>query len=158
MICNWALASEAATRQLAARAAQALPAAPAPFVVELSGELGAGKTTFARGLLRSLGVEGPVRSPSYTLMEHYAAGGWQVLHLDLYRLLDAEELENLGVRDFHGGRSLWLVEWPEKGAGHLPAADARLRFSSDAAGHAVDVTALSAAGEQWLGRLMKDAR
>jgi tRNA threonylcarbamoyladenosine biosynthesis protein TsaE len=149
------LAGEADTLALGAAAARSLPSAAALFVVELTGDLGAGKTTFARGLLRALGVTRSVRSPSYGLMELYDVAGRQVLHLDLYRLHDPGELENLGLRDHHLPGSLWLVEWPDRGSGQLPAADVRLAFSPGAEGHAVDVTSLSRAGEEWLARLLQ---
>lgn len=150
------LPDEAATCALGVRAAVALPAADQPFVVELRGELGAGKTTFARALLHALGVTGRVRSPSYALLECYTAGAWQALHLDLYRLSSADELEMLGLRDYHQGRTLWLVEWPEKGRGYLPAADAVLHFEVGADGHRVGLAAGSPAGSQWIGNLMPD--
>ena len=150
------LADEATTTALGARAAAALPAAKAPFVVELRGDLGAGKTSFARALLQALGVTGRVRSPSYALLECYWAGGWQALHLDLYRLGSAEDLEMLGLRDYHQGRTLWLVEWPEKGQGRLPVPDAVLRFESGVACHQVTLEAGSAAGAQWLAKLKPD--
>ena len=150
------LADEAATSALGATAARCLPRAEQPFVIELAGELGAGKTTFARGLLEALGVTGRVRSPSYGLLELYEVAGWQVLHLDLYRLLDPEELENLGVRDHHRDRSLWLIEWPEKGRGHLPPADARVSLATAQAGHRAQLAGLSPAGAQWLACLMAD--
>lgn len=152
------LVGEEATVAFGAAAARALPdAGPAPFVVLLEGDLGAGKTTFARGLLRALGVTRPVRSPSYGLLELYDAGDWQVLHLDLYRLHDPEELENLGLRDYHAGRTLWLVEWPERGAGQLPPADLRLSFQPGAGVHTVEAVAQSPAGEAWLHRLNPEA-
>ena len=119
------LAGEADTLALGAAAARSLPSAAGLFVVELTGDLGAGKTTFARGLLQALGVTRPVRSPSYGLMELYDVAGRQVLHLDLYRLHDPEELENLGLRDYHQAGSLWLVEWPDRGGGQANAAGNR---------------------------------
>jgi tRNA threonylcarbamoyladenosine biosynthesis protein TsaE len=149
------LAAEADTLALGASAARSLPDAQLPFVVELTGDLGAGKTTFARGLLQALGVTRPIRSPSYGLLELYEVAGRQVLHLDLYRLHDPEELENLGLRDYHEPRSLWLVEWPDRGAGRLPAADARLAFSPGSDGHAVELTALTHMGEEWVTRLLQ---
>ncbi len=144
------------TTALGAAAAAHLPAAEQLFVLELRGELGAGKTTFARGLLQALGVQSSVRSPSYSLMEHYQVGGWQVLHLDLYRLDEPRELEQLGLRDYLDGRALWLVEWPERGGAGLPPADARLLFSLAAGGHRITVQPVSAAGVAWAALLESD--
>jgi len=106
-------------------------------VVELSGELGSGKSTFARGVLRALGAQGPIRSPSYTLIEQYDLPTVKVVHLDLYRVVDAEELEHLGLADYHQSGFLWLIEWPERGAGRLPPADLRFRFSIAQDGHLI---------------------
>jgi len=148
------LEGEGATLRFGAAVARALPQdAARPFVVLLTGDLGAGKTTFSRGLLRALGVTRAVKSPSYGLLELYEANGWQVLHLDLYRLRDPEELENLGLRDYHAGGTLWLVEWPEQGEGHLPPADLRLTLQPGMGVHTVQVEALSAEGQALLVRL-----
>ena len=92
---------------------------PPQAVVYLHGDLGAGKSTLARAWLRALGVEGPIRSPTYTLVERYPIPGGEALHLDLYRIGGAGELEFLGLDE--AGAALWLVEWPERGAGALPA-------------------------------------
>jgi tRNA threonylcarbamoyladenosine biosynthesis protein TsaE len=102
--------------------------ASAGGLVFLTGELGAGKTTLVRGLLRGLGHRGPVRSPTYTLVESFELPQAMVHHLDLYRIADAEELEYLGIRDLLDGASLVLVEWPERGAGVLPAPDLRVHI------------------------------
>ena len=97
-------------------------------VVTLSGDLGAGKTTLVRGLLRALGHDGRVRSPSYGLIESYRIGGRDVHHLDLYRLGHGEEIEYLGLEDLITPGSLLLIEWPERGSGWLPPVDWRVRI------------------------------
>lgn len=102
--------------------------------VHLRGDLGAGKTTLVRGLLRGLGHSGTVRSPTYTLVEPYALSDRTALHLDLYRLADPEELEYLGLREQFGPGTLWLVEWPERGTGWLPAPDLVLTLFSEGEG------------------------
>jgi tRNA threonylcarbamoyladenosine biosynthesis protein TsaE len=121
-----------AMRALGARFAHALRDAPgvadAPLLVTLSGELGAGKTTFVGGLLQALGHVGPVRSPTYTLIEPYQFAGRDVQHCDLYRLRDPEELEDLGLRELRRAGSVVLVEWPEKAQGRLGPADIEIDF------------------------------
>jgi len=132
---QWTTRDAEETEALAARLL-GRPVAEAPCrVVELSGELGAGKSTFARGVLRALGARGAIKSPSYTLVEVYELPGIVVVHLDLYRLNDPNELEHLGLADYHEPGFLWLVEWPERAAGRLPRADLRFEFSIGAAGH-----------------------
>jgi len=125
----------------------------APLVLYLSGELGAGKTTFARGFLGGLGVPGPVRSPTYTLLELYPAGALTVVHLDLYRLNSATEIEGLGLREWAQAKHVWLIEWPERGAGRLPRADITLAFSVGAHGHDIELSSGSAPGESWLSEV-----
>ncbi|WP_123401821.1 tRNA (adenosine(37)-N6)-threonylcarbamoyltransferase complex ATPase subunit type 1 TsaE [Inmirania thermothiophila] len=148
------LADEAATR----RAGAALAAALAPgAVLHLSGDLGAGKTTLVAGLLAALGHPGPVRSPTYTLVEPYEAGGLRLLHLDLYRLADAEELEFLGIRDLADGRAVLLVEWPQRGAGHLPAPDLVLRLAHRAQGRDLVAEAQTPLGERLVAALVQAA-
>jgi tRNA threonylcarbamoyladenosine biosynthesis protein TsaE len=95
-------------------------------LITLSGDLGSGKTTLCRALLRALGHEGPVKSPTYTLVEPYDLEQYRVQHYDLYRLADPEELDYLGLRDFVGPDTLTLIEWPEKAACALPPIDLAL--------------------------------
>lgn len=143
---EWLTRSGEETEALAARLLGTLPPGETPCrIVELSGELGAGKSTFARGVLRALGARGTIKSPSYTLIETYELPGVQVVHLDLYRLLDPEELEHLGLADYHRPRTLWLVEWPERGQGRLPRADLRFEFSIGAGGHRIQMIETSTA-------------
>lgn len=91
-----------------------------PCVMTLSGDLGAGKSVLARALIRALGHQGAVKSPTYTLVEHYELEGWNIAHMDLYRLNDPEELHFLGFDDIVANSDLLLIEWPDKGDGLLP--------------------------------------
>ena len=135
----WVTRSGEETEALGAGLLGTPPAPGTPCrVVALSGELGAGKSTFARGVLRALGARGPIKSPSYTLLETYELPAVQVVHLDLYRLIDPAELEHLGLADYHRPGFLWLIEWPEKGAGRLPAPDLELEFSITDEGHRIE--------------------
>lgn len=143
------LADPAATDALGAALARTRPT---PAVVHLSGDLGAGKSTLARALLRALGVTGAIRSPTYTLVERYPldAGG-EAWHLDLYRIADAGELEYLGLDA--GEAVLWLVEWPDHGGAGLPAADLVVAMAVENGGRRVRITAGTPAGEAWLAAL-----
>jgi tRNA threonylcarbamoyladenosine biosynthesis protein TsaE len=137
------LADAAATEACGARLAGCCEAG---LLVFLQGELGAGKTTLVRGLLRALGYAGPVKSPTYTLVESYRLRGLAVHHLDLYRLGDAEELEWLGIRDLLAGDALCLIEWPERGAGVLPQPDLLLRLDYQGQGRRVHLETLTERG------------
>ena len=151
------LADEAATLALGHRFAQQLPPAARPLVMYLDGELGAGKTTFVRGLLQGLGHRGPVRSPTYGLISEYELAGGRALHLDLYRLHDPEELHNLGLGDYLPGSRLWLIEWPDRaGEQGLPPADVTLRLDPETGGRRANWRAFSALGRHWLAPASAD--
>jgi tRNA threonylcarbamoyladenosine biosynthesis protein TsaE len=142
------------TEALGGRLARSMPAGHAQMLqVWLRGELGSGKTTLVRGFLRALGHRGVVRSPTFTLVECYVAGAVTVVHADLYRLRDAEEMAALGLRDLAVAGHVWLVEWPERGGQWLPAADIDIALAAHRSSHSIELSAASAAGAQWLGRL-----
>ncbi len=113
--------SEADMRSLGDALAQQFDAWAKPALVTLNGELGAGKSVLARAMIRFLGFDGAVKSPTYTLVESYTAGGWRIAHMDLYRVIDPEELHFIGFRDIVAGNDLLLVEWPEHALSQLPA-------------------------------------
>ncbi|MCP1726207.1 tRNA threonylcarbamoyladenosine biosynthesis protein TsaE [Natronospira proteinivora] len=152
---NWNLPDESASQYFGAALARAMmdsdPRAGA--VIWLQGDLGAGKTFLVRALLRALGETGPVRSPTYTLMEPYELAGRCIWHMDLYRLADPEELEFLGIRELDESDQFLLVEWPERGRDYLPAPDLKLQMQHRDAGRAVAATASSPRGQQLLDRL-----
>lgn len=119
------LPDEAATLALGARLAKAIQPG---LYIELIGDLGAGKTTLVRGLLRALGYQGRVKSPTFTLVEQYSVLRFNLYHFDLYRFEDPEEWLDAGFREHFNGDSVCLVEWPQKAAGCLPTADVTLRL------------------------------
>ena len=118
--------------------------------VHLSGPLGAGKTTLVRGLMRGLGHRGPVKSPTYTLLEPYEVEGLSVYHFDLYRLSTALELDDFGARDCFHERALCLVEWPERGEGALPLPDLVLEMREFSDGRELFAKAATREGRDWL--------
>ena len=142
-----ALPNEAATIALARSVA---PALLDGGVVYLRGELGAGKTTFARALLRAMGVGERVKSPTYSLLERYAVNGRDAFHLDLYRIADAGELEWLGLDELDAPETIVLVEWPERGRGALPKPDLEITLEHEGLGRSVLLAAASARGDSWL--------
>ncbi len=141
------LESETETVSLGTKLANAIKP---PLTLYLSGELGAGKTTFSRGLIQSLGHKGAVKSPTYTLVEPYELNGMDIFHFDLYRLSDPEELEFMGIRDYFSDSSLCIVEWPDKGAGILPNADLLIDIKYLEQGREVTLTAQTVVGESLL--------
>lgn len=146
------LADEAATAQAGARLARSLPElSEQSLLLGLSGELGSGKTTLARGLLRALEVEGAIRSPTFTLVEPYATARGTVHHLDLYRLeTGAAALEGLGYRDLRGQPGLVMVEWPERGGVALGTADLAAKLSHRDHGRHLELEASTESGRAWL--------
>jgi tRNA threonylcarbamoyladenosine biosynthesis protein TsaE len=134
--------------------ARALPSRrPQLLQIHLHGDLGAGKTTLARGFLQALGHSGVVRSPTYTLLESYALGALTVVHTDLYRLQHPDELEALGLRDLALADHVWLIEWPERAGHWLPAADIDITLAAHPAFHSIELHASTAAGAQWLAHV-----
>jgi len=121
--------------------------------IHLQGELGAGKTTLARGILRGLGHRGSVKSPTYTLVEPYLIDNKRIYHFDLYRIADPEELEAIGLRDYLDGDSLCLVEWPERAAAFLGEPDLLITIAIEGTGRVVTLTPCSAAGRAVLAGL-----
>lgn len=124
-------------------------------VVFLLGDLGMGKTTLSRGVLRGCGHKGSVKSPTYTLVEPYDTPAGIVYHFDLYRLADPEELEYLGIRDYFTDDALCLVEWPEKGEGMLPQPDLQIRLSLSGTGRELELTAITQKGQRMVDILNK---
>jgi tRNA threonylcarbamoyladenosine biosynthesis protein TsaE len=142
------------TEACGARLARALPTSvPRMLQIQLHGDLGAGKTTLARGFLQALGYPGLVRSPTYTLVESYELGAVTVVHSDFYRLRGPDELEALGLRDLAGADHVWLIEWPERAGSWLPAADINITLVAHPTFHSIELNAPSAAGAQWLAHL-----
>ena len=157
------LPDTSATEVLGVSLARAFPGAEeASATLYLEGDLGAGKTTCVRALLRSCGVSGLIRSPTYTLVEAYRLDGrtppLTCVHVDLYRLEGAAEVDELGLRDYLTPGHLLLIEWPQKGAGSLPASDVLLSLEFAARGRHARLHAGTERGTSWLTNLRDDAR
>jgi tRNA threonylcarbamoyladenosine biosynthesis protein TsaE len=145
------------TEAFGARLAVARPLGDAFGTIYLSGDLGAGKTTLARGFVRAMGVTGTVRSPTYTLVEVHETPSISVVHFDLYRLMDPEELESLGLREWARPGHVWLVEWPERAAERLPVPDLSVVITAGVHGHEINVTAMTALGQSWVSAVENTA-
>lgn len=147
------LPDEAATGEFARELLACLPADTAGWIVLLEGELGAGKSTFARALITAMGHAGAVPSPTYTLVEPYELADHRVYHIDLYRVSDEEELRYLGWTELEDG--LRLVEWPDRAPGLLAASDLRVSLRYAGAGRDGEIEGLSPRGQavvaEWPG-------
>ncbi|VEF07647.1 protein YjeE [Pseudomonas fluorescens] len=122
-------------------------------LIFLEGNLGMGKTTLSRGIIRGLGHVGAVKSPTFTLVEPYEIGDIRAFHFDLYRLVDPEELEFLGIRDYFEDDALCLIEWPDKGAGFLPKPDLTITISPQDSGRSLKILSQGSRGEAWCAAL-----
>jgi len=122
-------------------------------LIFLEGNLGMGKTTLSRGIIRGLGHVGSVKSPTFTLVEPYEIGEVRAFHFDLYRLVDPEELEFLGIRDYFEDDALCLIEWPDKGAGFLPKPDLTITISPQDSGRSLKILSQGSRGEAWCAAL-----
>ena len=152
--------SEPAFTDGAARVARSLRAARAwPLVIGLAGDLGSGKTTWVRAMLRGLGYAGRVPSPTYTLLEQYRCEDLTVVHLDLYRLRGGEELEHLGLRDWLAEAQCWIaVEWPERAPALADRCDWLIDFAATAeSGRRVTISARTPAGIEALRSVRQEA-
>ncbi len=145
------LAQESATQDLGARVAKYCPS---PLIIYLSGELGTGKTTFARGFIRAFGHAGIVKSPTFSLVEAYSLTDVTLYHFDLYRLQDARELEYLGIRDLSAeADAICLIEWPERAAICVPKADLKFVFRHSGDCRDIQYHAESAQGQSIIAKL-----
>jgi tRNA threonylcarbamoyladenosine biosynthesis protein TsaE len=128
------------------------------LVIWLSGDLGAGKTTLVRAMLRALGYAGKVKSPTYTLVELYVISKLNLYHFDFYRFADPEEWEEAGFRDYFNPESVCLVEWPEKAGDLLPPPDIRISLSIQGLGRSAEIEAGTETGRQCLKHLQEDGQ
>ncbi|MFN9806049.1 MAG: tRNA (adenosine(37)-N6)-threonylcarbamoyltransferase complex ATPase subunit type 1 TsaE [Betaproteobacteria bacterium] len=152
---RWPLADDSATAAFGAALADALRAQQATiaqhgFVLWLRGDLGAGKTALVRALLRRLGVEGPVKSPTFSLVEPYVVSRLNFYHFDFYRFSQASEFDAAGFREMFGGGSICAVEWPERAAGRLPGPDLSIALYVTDPGRLANAQAVTEAGAQCL--------
>jgi tRNA threonylcarbamoyladenosine biosynthesis protein TsaE len=153
---SFALPDSGATDALGAGLARTFPGAAVGAIVHLRGELGSGKTTCARSMLHALGITATVRSPTYTLVDTYSVSDLTCVHVDLYRLQSAAEVEELGLRDLTGPGCLMLIEWPEKGGCAVPPADLNLQLQYAGEARTAMTSAGSEVGRGWISKLAID--
>lgn len=151
VVQSFYLPDEQATLEFGAKLAAAIE--PGLFVA-LRGDLGSGKTTLARGILRGLGYQGRVKSPTYTLVEHYKVSRLDLYHFDFYRFEDPGEFLEAGFQECFDGHNVCLVEWPERAQDLLPAADLEIAFTGEGGGRRVRVSTESELGKHCLAKLI----
>ena len=147
------LPEESATQRLAARLAEAIHP---PLVLTFQGEIGAGKTTFIRALLRQLGVTYAIKSPTFSLVESYDCAGFAVHHFVLYRIVDESELDFIGFRDYFSSKDLCCIEWPERAPALMNQVDLDFRLDIKAVGRCLRASAKTQAGLLLLDQILKD--
>lgn len=145
------LSNEQASEAWARRLAQQMHA---PLILCFSGDIGAGKTTIIRAMLRALGIQCAIKSPTFSLVESYDCNEFMVHHFDLYRIHHEDELEYIGFRDFFTEHNICCIEWAEHAGQSLPAVDIRFKLNIKEAGRELEINALSAAGQKILAGLM----
>lgn len=144
-------ARQSDTEQLAQTLAATCPQG---MVVYLYGGLGAGKSTFARAFIHRLGFHGSVKSPTYSLLEAYRLDdGFEAVHMDLYRLSTPEEVDYLALDEYENNARALLIEWPEKGAGHIPGADIAIHFNTQADGRLLKIEPVSVQAMHWVSSI-----
>ena len=148
------LGDETATLALGRRLGLTKALSERRLILFLSGDLGVGKTTFVRGLLRGLGYRGSVKSPTYTLVEPYQLSDVHIYHIDLYRLNDPEELEYTGIRDSFSDSALFLIEWPDKARSALPNPDLELFINRRGHGRELHIRTIS----DWGARIASEVQ
>jgi len=154
-VLRFEMTDELATLNLGATIARGLPAFPERFLIALNGDLGAGKTTLVRGILRGLAYEGRVKSPTYPLLETYKVSGFLINHFDLYRLESPEALIEAGFEEILSGSGISFVEWPDRAGRYLPAIDWNIAIADSVSGsRSLVIEAHSAQGEACLNRLV----
>lgn len=144
------LENEHASEEFASQLAACLSA---PLVIAFSGDIGTGKTTIIRAMLKKLGINSAIKSPTFSLVESYSSGNMHIHHFDLYRIHHEDELEYLGFRDYFGSNTICCIEWAEHAGKSLPNIDIRFNLSIKGAGRVMQIAALSDTGKRILACL-----